>query len=216
VAAFVKTLMKSLMRVALACVTVVLPAVAADPNTSTDREKVDLTQIDKSGYHLLNPTPARYLREMTTDRPDKTESPYTVDAGHFQIEMDLVNNTRDRDTSGGADTRVNAWPSPRSISRSALQSRRFPDGHRNLQFHHGGRPGCRHEAPPVRLRRRHQPAQDEFLGNDGGPTAFGVMPFVKFPTSQARPRQQLRRGRDHLPAGRGTARGFRDGHDDRV
>jgi hypothetical protein len=30
------------------------------------------------------------LREMSTDRPDKTESPYTVDAGHFQFEADLV------------------------------------------------------------------------------------------------------------------------------
>lgn len=27
---------------------------------------------------------------MSTDRPDKTESLYTVDAGHFQFEADLV------------------------------------------------------------------------------------------------------------------------------
>jgi hypothetical protein len=27
---------------------------------------------------------------MSTARPDKTESPYTVDAGHFQFEADLV------------------------------------------------------------------------------------------------------------------------------
>jgi hypothetical protein len=27
---------------------------------------------------------------MSTDRPDKTESAYTVDAGHFQFEADLV------------------------------------------------------------------------------------------------------------------------------
>ena len=35
------------------------------------------------------------MREMSTDRPDKTESPYTVDAGHFQIEWDLFNFERD-------------------------------------------------------------------------------------------------------------------------
>ena len=51
---------------------------------------------DKSQYNLLNPTPPQWLREMSTDRPDKTESAYTVDAGHFQIEMDLVNYSYDK------------------------------------------------------------------------------------------------------------------------
>ncbi len=32
---------------------------------------------------------------MSTDRPDKTESPYTVDAGRLQIETDLVAYTHD-------------------------------------------------------------------------------------------------------------------------
>lgn len=30
------------------------------------------------------------LRELSTDRPDTTESPYIVDAGHFQVESDLA------------------------------------------------------------------------------------------------------------------------------
>jgi hypothetical protein len=42
---------------------------------------------DKSGYTLFRPTPEALLRELTSDRPDKTESPITVDAGHFQLEM---------------------------------------------------------------------------------------------------------------------------------
>lgn len=50
---------------------------------------------DKRAYNLFNPTPENLLRELTTDRPDKTESPYTVDAGHFQLEMDLLSYTRD-------------------------------------------------------------------------------------------------------------------------
>ncbi len=36
---------------------------------------------DKSGCHLFNPVPTKLLRELNTDRPDKTESPFTVDAG---------------------------------------------------------------------------------------------------------------------------------------
>ena len=49
---------------------------------------------DKSQYWLFNPTPDRLLREMTTDRPDITESPFTVDAGHIQFETTLIGYTR--------------------------------------------------------------------------------------------------------------------------
>jgi hypothetical protein len=36
---------------------------------------------NKNRYHLLAPTPRSELRDLSTDRPDKTESAYTVDAG---------------------------------------------------------------------------------------------------------------------------------------
>ena len=54
---------------------------------------------DKSGYNLFNPTPDDYMREMSPDRPDKTDSPITVDAGHFQLEMDFANLTYDAPNS---------------------------------------------------------------------------------------------------------------------
>src|SRR5882757_9318442 len=60
---------------------------------------------DKSVYNLFNPTPASLMRELTPDRPDKTESPYTVDAGHYQLEMDFANLTLD-DSNG---VRTRAW-----------------------------------------------------------------------------------------------------------
>ncbi len=40
------------------------------------------------------------LRPLRTDRPDTTESPYTLDAGHFQFEMEIANWTRDRHERG--------------------------------------------------------------------------------------------------------------------
>ena len=49
---------------------------------------------DKSQYWLFNPTPDSLLREMTTDRPDLTESPFTVDAGHVQFETTIVGYSR--------------------------------------------------------------------------------------------------------------------------
>ena len=43
----------------------------------------------------LTPTLADDLRPLSTDRPDTTESAYTVDAGHFQFEMEMAAFTRD-------------------------------------------------------------------------------------------------------------------------
>ena len=45
---------------------------------------------DKSAYTLFNPTPDDDLRSFSTDRPPKANSPYTVDAGHFQYETDIA------------------------------------------------------------------------------------------------------------------------------
>ena len=59
---------------------------------------------DKSGYHLFHPTPRALMREMSTDRPDQTESAYTVDAGHFQLEMDFANFTYDHHSADGVRT----------------------------------------------------------------------------------------------------------------
>ena len=46
---------------------------------------------DKSQYTLFNPVPDNLMRDFETDRPPKANVPYTVDAGHFQYETDLVN-----------------------------------------------------------------------------------------------------------------------------
>src|SRR5438034_3037584 len=52
---------------------------------------------DKSQFTLFNPTPQDLMRPMNTDRPDVTESPYTVDAGHVQLELSLLEYTYDDD-----------------------------------------------------------------------------------------------------------------------
>lgn len=44
----------------------------------------------KQRYNLFHPTPKDSLREMDPDRPNITESPYTVDAGHIQYEADFL------------------------------------------------------------------------------------------------------------------------------
>jgi hypothetical protein len=59
---------------------------------------------DKSQYTLFNPTPERLMREFGTDRPDMTESPFTMDAGHIQFESNLFGFTRSRPDSDGTVT----------------------------------------------------------------------------------------------------------------
>ena len=76
------------------------PGVAAVPGEGAGRKKAQFT--------LLNPTPVDLMRDLSTDRPDQTESAYTVDAGHFQLEMDFLNYARDHDTADGADVRSRA------------------------------------------------------------------------------------------------------------
>jgi hypothetical protein len=49
---------------------------------------------DKSQYWLFNPVPADQMRDFSTDRPPKANLPFTVDAGHFQYETDIVNRAR--------------------------------------------------------------------------------------------------------------------------
>src|SRR5436189_3538431 len=65
--------------------------------------------VDKSVFNLFNPTPTEYLRAMDRDGPGATESPYTVDAGHFQVEMTLVDYTYDRESFDAMTKRFEAW-----------------------------------------------------------------------------------------------------------
>ena len=140
---------------------------------------------DKSGYTLFNPTPKDLMREMTTDRPDKTESPYTVDAGHFQFEMDLVSYTYDHEHEGGVTTRVDAWAiAPINLKMGLCNQvdlqvviETWNDGRTETS----GAGATLHQRGfgDVTTRLKYN-----FWGNDGGKTAFAAMPFVKLPTNQ--------------------------------
>ncbi|WP_233021925.1 transporter [Rhodopseudomonas boonkerdii] len=59
---------------------------------------------DKTIYSLANPTPDRLMREMTTDRPDITEVPFTVDAGRVQVETTAFGYARSRPDADGTVT----------------------------------------------------------------------------------------------------------------
>jgi hypothetical protein len=61
---------------------------------------------DKSRYTLFDPTPAEQMRSFNADRPTKSNVPYTVDAGHFQYEGDIVIYGFDNTTTPDTDNRI--------------------------------------------------------------------------------------------------------------
>jgi hypothetical protein len=61
----------------------------AEPSAQVASPTVPSASID-SGGSLWDPVPRDRMRPLTTDRPDLTESPISVDAGHVQAELDLV------------------------------------------------------------------------------------------------------------------------------
>jgi hypothetical protein len=75
---------------------------------------------DKNSYSLFNPTPDRLLRDLTTDRPDVTESPFTVDAGRIQVESNLFGYWRSRPDENGTVT--DAYEVARTNLRIGLTS----------------------------------------------------------------------------------------------
>jgi hypothetical protein len=133
---------------------------------------------DKSGYHLFNPTPPNFMRELSTDRPDKTESAYTVDAGHFQIESDLVTYTYDRE----GDLRLDDWTAGGLNLKAGLLNwmdvQVVIEAYRHIRVRENGTVfrASGFGDTTVRLKMN-------LWGNDGGTTAFALMPLVKFPTS---------------------------------
>jgi hypothetical protein len=143
------------------------------------------TVTDKSEYDLFDPTPRAQMREMSTDRPDKTESPYTVDAGHFQLETDLVSYSYDHDTDDGEDTRVDAWAvTPINfkvglLNRVDLQTVIETYNHITTRDRVAGTKVTESGFGDITSRLK-----INLWGNDGGSTAMAVMPFVKFPTNQ--------------------------------
>lgn len=121
------------------------------------------------------------LRELKTDRPDRTESPFTVDAGHWQLEMDAATWTRDRADGVRTETLAVA-PFSLKYGVSAdtdLQLLVEPYLRRTERDRATGARRRVAGFGDVTLRLKHN-----LIGNDGGKAALGLIPFVRLPTSR--------------------------------
>jgi hypothetical protein len=80
-------------------------ALADDPQPTTGPAT---RAPDKDQYTLFNPTPPDQMRGMDMDRPDKTNTPHTIDAGHVQIETGFFDYVYYRNRYQGADSRTDS------------------------------------------------------------------------------------------------------------
>jgi hypothetical protein len=119
------------------------------------------------------------LRELTTDRPDSTESPFTVDAGHLQLEMDVASFTRNRLDGVKTTEWVIAPFNLRYGLAPNVEAGIFvvPHVHVTEQLRGGPKTTVRGVGDTT-LR-----AKLNLWGNDGGANAFGVFADLKLPTA---------------------------------
>src|SRR5688500_1576070 len=119
------------------------------------------------------------LRELTTDRPDATESPFTVDRDHLQVEMDAASYTRNR-LDG---VRTTEWAfAPFNLRygiANNVEAGIFVVPHLRVTEEPRGEAKTRHSGAGDTLLRM----TFNFRGNEGGPTALALMADVKVPTA---------------------------------
>lgn len=134
----------------------------------------------KSRYNLFHRTPPELRRPFATDRPDRTESPYTVDAGMFQVEADICSYQRD----GSAEGLPNVSSSSLNLAPVNLKAGLL----HNMDFQFVLAPYTWRESDESgRSIERDQGLGSiagrlkvNLWGNDGGRTSLAAMPFVAF------------------------------------
>jgi hypothetical protein len=137
---------------------------------------------DKSQYTLLNPTPEKYLRPMSPDRPDKTDTPFTVDAGHFQLEMDFANLTlNDPNSRRGQLRETTCEIAPVTLKLGVLNNLDVElafTSFRSVAVEDVLAGRTHHESGFAGLTPR---CKINLIGNDGGFVAVGMIPFLTVP-----------------------------------
>ena len=119
------------------------------------------------------------MRSFSTDRPTKSNVPYTIDAGHFQYETDLVNLTHQ--VSGATRTDFLFVPNPTfkvGVTNNADVEVNVPLVGERTYPAAGGPSTSLWGIGDTYLR-----SKVNLWGNDGGDTAAAIIPYVKDPSA---------------------------------
>lgn len=131
----------------------------------------------KNTCHIFNPTPKGLMRDFETDRPDITESAYSVDAGHFQFETDLFRTEKVK--INGITTVANAYNliNLKIGLNNSMDLQAVVSSYETEQTKYGntGNRSAGFGDLTLRLKKN-------LWGNDNGKTALAAIPYVTFPT----------------------------------
>lgn len=135
---------------------------------------------DKSDFTLFHPTPDADLRSFSTDRPPKANSPYTVDAGHFQYETDIA-------VYGYGDThgvKTRDWtvldPTLKLGLTNTIDAELQITPYESVETRSGG-----NTTTVSGLGDTFARLKVNVLGDDRGSVAMALLPYVKLPTAQS-------------------------------
>ncbi|MEO5502075.1 MAG: transporter [Ginsengibacter sp.] len=135
--------------------------------------------IETIGFSQNNQTKNSKIREMSTDRPDVTESAFTVPAGYFQLETDLVKFSTEK-ISGVAfkEINLNAFNLKYGISKTIdlqLVIKSIVTTSTITPFFKERKTGF----GDITFRFK-----KNIFGNDEGKIALAVMPFINIPVGR--------------------------------
>jgi hypothetical protein len=137
--------------------------------------------IDRSSYNLFNPTPPALMRDFMPDRPSATDGPYTVDPGHWLLEVGLFEYTRDRynserirlDSFAFGDTKIRlGLTSCAEVELLFTAYSYILISDKDTGFH-----TKQTGFSDFTLR-----SKINIFGNDAGSVALGLIPFVTIPS----------------------------------
>ena len=146
----------------------------------TGPARSDEAAPDKSQYTLFNPTPEDKLRSFSPDRPAKSTGPFTIDAGHWQYELDFFNYTYQRT----GPVRTTTWTGPNPTLKAGLtnnidiEANIAPYVNIATRDSSAGTKSVADGAGDLFVR-----AKINLWGNDGGKTAAALIPYIKAPTA---------------------------------
>ncbi|WP_185816773.1 transporter [Hymenobacter metallilatus] len=157
-----------------------LLALLGAAETAQAQDKPASCPYDSAHFDLFKPVPRNRLRPLRPDRPGVTESPFTVDAGHFQTETDALRLINGRDD----DIRSREWKAAYTTLKLGLSRR--TDVQLEVPLYKVSKERQATETTWQRaagfgdlaLRVKHN-----FLGDDQeGPVAVAVVAYTRLPT----------------------------------
>jgi len=136
-----------------------------------------LAAEDRSVGPLSIPARVVPIREMYTDRPDVTESAYSVAKGMYQLEMSFLDFEREANNPESLESWIHGQVNFKYGIADDADLQLVFDTHTHNRASNEGEVSKMPGFGDVMLRLK-----QNLWGNESGRTAFAVMPFVTIPT----------------------------------